>query len=147
MSIFSSLFKKKSSGVNEITFRIPGLTYHKNAVESIMTNDKRFYLSDRDFMDKIAEGKSIYAYLYYSNACDLKHEPTNKHNRNAVMVIADGKKIGYVPDDMCQSIGQMIRKKHEASVEIHGGPRRWWENGNVFIDSRNLVADVKLKML
>lgn len=92
-------------------FTVAGVSYCTEQIEFIMERNFR----NADFVYKIRQ-----------DYAKLIPEPTNKYDKNAIKIVVDGVKIGYVPAEMTGTIKQMLKKdRYQFLVTIRGGARRY----------------------
>lgn len=75
---------------------------------------------------------------YYFNDCEarLVPEPTNRHDKNAVMITLDGKCVGYVPANLCAQVKRLMKGFYDLTVQVRGGPSKVAYDGKVYRDKQ-----------
>lgn len=81
------------------TFEVAGVSYY-------MVNVKKLYCSNPEWKKnrnalslKDGETKKIFRYTFIQKPVYLIPEPTNKHDKNAILVQVAGEKVGYISQD------------------------------------------------
>lgn len=67
--------------------------------------------------------RTTYELYPYNGDAELILEPTNAHDKHAVMVMVAGQKVGYIPASEAPEIGALLRKRRVlgVSVRLFGG--------------------------
>ena len=116
------LFSKKYLEPTFI-FDIMGMSYQKKEIESIAMLNPEYDYSDAQLNDLSRE--KVYRYLWSINSVKLVPEPKNKADKNAIMVVINGAKVGYVPSDKTDVVKNYLKRKISLSCSLHGG--KWKE--------------------
>ena len=103
-------------------FKVAGVQHHKADFIDILDESYEYELTKSELMDIYCEGEYIFKYEIYDGLAELVPEPDNKYDKNAIAVIVEGVKIGYVPKDMCSKVLPLIDDRHDFHVSILGGP-------------------------
>lgn len=113
-------------------FKVSGVQHYKSDFKDILDVNDDFLLKKSEMLEDYDEGDVIYEYDIYDGPAELVPEPDNVHDRNAIAVMVEGIKIGYVPSDLCDEVRGMIDDEHICEVAIMGGPYK-----EVVSDSNN----------
>lgn len=84
---------------NTETFKVTGISYYKDNIL------KNFASEDTDEFD------------YESSFVELVPEPENEHDPNAIKVIVDGIKIGYVPKEITSFVKDTLESSNFTGVK------------------------------
>ncbi|MBR3240250.1 MAG: hypothetical protein IKF99_17645 [Oscillospiraceae bacterium] len=129
---------------------VRGAAYYQSAIEKNMEENPDWF---KDYAALKAENKHykiIYRYKYTQAQAQLIPEPTNPHDKNAVMVCVNGDKVGYVAAEECARVLQLIRagKIDRATASLKGGPaKRIFDDGQEARDAEDfkVLLDLRLK--
>lgn len=91
---------------------VVGTLYHTSDIKRIMEKNPKY---------QKPRAKRTYEYLPYSGDVDLRREPNNPYDKQAVVVVVKGETIGYIPREYAAEIGKAISKIKSSHVEIWGG--------------------------
>lgn len=77
----------------------------------------------QDLIDTCNYDIPIYKNVINAQKLELIHEPDNEHDPNAIMVVLDGKLVGYMPAKECKHILHLMENDLIVSVkyEAYGG--------------------------
>lgn len=94
---------------------VAGCEYYPEAFMSVCQKNIRFHSPDIQ--------RREYELLIYDGPAQLVCEPSNKYDKNAVMVVVNGNKIGYVPAADAAEIGHLVKSHsvQNVTVNMHGG--------------------------
>jgi hypothetical protein len=75
------------------------------------------------------EGEDLWRYITVGDRLELRREPDNPHDRNAIRVDWNGRKLGYIPRNQNQTTALMLDNKvpltaRIGSLEKHANPWR-----------------------
>jgi len=143
------LFKKKEKPVvvpdlgpqntswKEETFKIAGVSFRQDALAKIGKKNPDYLLKDADLKKRYPTGY-VYEYVYQPLVPDLKAEPENEHDPNAIAVYAAGDKIGYIKKGSTSRVRNIMKDRKVLGMKliIKGGNRRGY-----FSDIDSVVKD------
>lgn len=78
------------------SFILAGCAYHVDAIKSLMEPNDDYSLSIRDLCETYDVGDKVFKSVENINKLQLVPEPDNPHDKNAIAVLGDGVKIGYI---------------------------------------------------
>ena len=79
------------------TYHVVGLKYYKDGIKRALVETDDFRLSKKDLFAKFPAGSKIPQYdKKVSYPAQLIPEPTNPYDKNAIMVVVNGEKIGHI---------------------------------------------------
>lgn len=126
--------KNKSNSINAIKnakYNIPktehhnisGTSYRQKEIKSLGFENDDYSLSKKEIIEYGLEDENIYQLSFSPTSIQLIEEPENKHDSNAVKVIADGVHVGYIKKGSCVHIKKLINenKISKITADIHGG--------------------------
>lgn len=103
-------------------FKIAGVQHYKKDLIEILDANDDYLMKKSEILGNYDEDDVIYEYDIYDGPAELVPEPENEHDRNAIAVMAEGVKIGYVPAELCDEVRDLIDTDHSYDVAIMGGP-------------------------
>lgn len=127
--------------------RVAGTAYYMDAIDSLAVESPDWRLSAAELSSCGKINRRIYRYNYRNRPVTLVQEPRNKHDKNAVMVWIDGKKIGYIPAEYAPQVKEMLAagKIRHMSAFIGGGESKIvYSDGRVEKDRFDISASVTL---
>lgn len=132
--------KKKtvSSSNNPVVFQVAGLFYRLDHVYPLLERNKKF--------DTPSGNRRIYQYKTFRDACQLVPEPTNQHDKNAIMVFVRGAHVGYVPAELCATVRPLL-KKSAPEIRIYGGDHKEFDGVNWTAYHGDLKAEVTVRVI
>ena len=94
---------------------VVGCNYYSEAFRSVCEKNAQY--SSRDVT------RITYEFYPYTGDAELIREPKNEHDKNAVMVMVAGQKVGYIPAAEAPEIGELLRRRRVlgVSVRLFGG--------------------------
>lgn len=111
---------------------------------AIAEPNKEYNYSDAQLIDL---GRSkVYRYHFIIKSVKLVPEPKNKVDKNAIMVVVNGRKIGYVPQDKTSLVKDMMKHRHKLFIELHGG--EWRERYGDTYEKKNYTyyGDITIEL-
>jgi len=129
------LFKK-----TEKTAEVKSYCFLHNDIDqmNVLKCNPLFELSTADLIKKGYAGRRVYKYYSdYSAETTLVPEPTNKNDKNAVMILVDGKLFGYVAREEAPAIKKLLKKNAITSLSLTiscGCARKIYDNGQSTAD-------------
>lgn len=156
MKIFEFLFSSKkdnkapapskSSGLQKADFYIAGVPYYTKNIEKIGIKNPDY---DKDYAELCDEDhpiRKIYRYKYINKPVYLIPEPTNPHDKNAIMVQIAGQQVGHIKSDETELVQTLLKKNVKyISSYISGGPYKIvYSNGNENILEDHLSVSVRI---
>lgn len=113
--------------MSELSFPVAGaIPYCKNEVQSLRKENPDWKKSPDELIAAGKAEKYIYKYRFFRSPAELVREPSNKYNRNAVMIVVNGVKVGYVPETELDKVRYIMARDpaYSVTVEIYGGERK-----------------------
>lgn len=113
---------------NTETFKVAGISYYKDDI----IKDFKLEIDDE--------------FNYESSHVELIPEPENKHDPNAIKIIVDGTKIGYVPKELTSFVRDFIESPDYLGAEVHifGEKYQEYKNEDDETDAITLWANIHL---
>ena len=103
-------------------FKLSGVQHYKdNLIDILVVNDD-YHLNKSEILESYIEDDVIYQYEIYDGPATLVPEPDNAYDPNAIAVMAEGVKVGYVPPELCKGVKPLLDDDHCYHVAIMGGP-------------------------
>ena len=106
---------------------IMGMNYYASDIEKIGTPLRGYNLSPSDMAKRPL--KDNYKYWFDCSNAQLVPDLQNKVDKNAIKVVVNGVRIGFVPADSTALVRQYMAVPHSLSVNIYGGHFRTWVPG------------------
>lgn len=140
-------FKKKRPYTSRIDFNARGVDHCLDGLVKLQqpnplwNSTPELVIKNHRAMNKIPE------FYYSSYPVKLVPEPKNEHDSNAIKVTVDGKKIGYVPSELCVQVKKIMREnpQYGLSAWITGGKYRLvFENGEEEVLENNITVRIYL---
>ena len=138
--------KRVAGCADKMRFYVAGLFAYMDAFYEVAQRHRDFGLSDADFIAKHDNGRSVFEYRLKRGAeADLEFEPENPHDRNAIAVFIDGRKVGHVPADQTDEARRIMSGPYCVSAHVEGGAWKRVVGGRVQTDSSELKLHVELE--
>ncbi len=103
-------------------FKVAGVTNYTKAFLAIGEKNDDYDLSNAEIKQEYGDGDRIFQYEFLPSKVELIPEPENEYDPNAVMVVVDGEKIGYIKKGNCTHVKNLLAQEGaRVSVEIGGG--------------------------
>lgn len=103
----------------EYEFSVTGMNHYNKNIASIGTPSKGYKLTPAQLAN--ANKQRYYQYFFKDLNIQLIPEPSNPYDKNAIMVIANGVQIGYVPSLYTAIVMAYIRRPHRIDARLSGG--------------------------
>ena len=109
--------------LKEESFDLPGTHYHKASIAKVADINPDWRKTCKALINAKKENKKIYRFLRTTKKAELVKEPDNPHDKNAVMVLVDGEKVGYISADENLHVIDIMDSGaiEEVSATISGG--------------------------
>ena len=103
--------------------KVAGISYRTAELIALGTSNSDFDLNKREMIEEGLIEERVYEWDFYPSTCELKPEPDNPEDPNAIKVEVDGTHIGYIKKGSCAHIHKLLREGRIESVscEIGGG--------------------------
>lgn len=137
----------KSGGLEQ--FPVRGTEYCQAAIEKHMEENPDWFKDYTALKQEKKQWKLIYRYYPTDAEAELVPEPSNPHDKNAVMVCVGGDKVGYIAAEECVNVLKLIRagKIDRASVALKGGPvKRVFEDGKDAQDAEKFSVYLSIRI-
>lgn len=103
-------------------FKVAGVTQYTKAFLTLGEKNDDYDLSNAEIKQEYGDGDRIFQYEFFPAKVELIPEPENEYDPNAVMVVVDGEKIGYIKKGNCTHVKNLLAQGDaRVSVEIGGG--------------------------
>lgn len=121
-TVQKSILSKDATHLQE-TFEIPGAYYHRTSIAKVATPNPDWRKNCKSLIKAGKANQKIYRFERTTKTAELVEEPNNPHDKNAVMVIVDGEKIGYIGADENLHVKSILKSKTIKSISatITGG--------------------------
>lgn len=131
-------------GCEQWQYSVVGESFHKKEIASIGTPNPDYKLDKAALYKKGLFEKMVYAYTFPSVRAVLEPEPTNKHDPNAIKVIANGVHVGYLSANQAAATKKMLESGEIRRIQcsIHGG-----DNRMIHTDGQHFEGKIPIKEL
>ena len=121
-TVQKSILSKDATCLQE-TFEIPGAFYHRTSIAKVANPNPDWKKTCKSLIKAGKANRKIYRFDRTTKTAELVEEPNNPHDKNAVMVIVDGEKIGYIGADENLHVKSILKSKTIKSISatITGG--------------------------
>lgn len=103
-------------------FIVAGVAQYTKAFLTLGEKNDDYDLSNAEIKQEYGDGDRIFQYEFFPAKVELIPEPENEYDPNAVMVVVDGEKIGYIKKWNCTHVKNLLAQGDaRVSVEIGGG--------------------------
>lgn len=130
------------------TYYLAGVNHYDNNIRKIAIPNPAWNYSDNQLLSRGLCEQIIYRYKLTSKVAELRDEPTNPHDPNAIAVYMEDLLVGYIKSEDIAEI-KNIRKKHAvASIigNITGGEYMTFHAyGEKEKDSRNFSINISIQ--
>ena len=102
---------------------VRGESFYTESFLALAEENPDFDLSKGEILEAGLEGSRIYEFDFYPKNVELRPEPDNEKDANAVAVWIDGHQVGYVPAGSCSHVKKVLTEceMESISAEISGG--------------------------
>ena len=111
---FTEPLPEQTSQPQELTFRVEGVNYHKEQIETLAIPMKKWNLPDKVLAEKFTL-KKIYKYYFEKTTATFVPE------KDRLKVMINNMHVGYVPDREAVEVKKMLIHKVDISAQIKGG--------------------------
>lgn len=132
------------NGIFEVESHVAGTSYYNKAISKSMKSNSYYKLPD-DKLIKLGKER-VYEYFPLHENVTLVPEPTNPHDKNAVMVMLNHSLIGYIPGEDAPFVCKLIASNSLLSAEVDilgGNVKTIYPNGDVVIGKNNFHINLK----
>lgn len=103
-------------------FKVAGVTQYTKAFLAIGEKNDDYDISNAEIKQEYGDGDRIFQYEFLPAKVELIPEPENEYDPNAVMVVVDGEKIGYIKKGNCTHVKNLLAQEDaRVRVELGGG--------------------------
>lgn len=106
------------------THKVAGVSYYTENIMKLASENEDYNLTKRELVDEGLTDEKIWKYQFFPGETELIPEPDNPEDPNAIKVVVDGLKIGYIKAGSCSHVLKVLRENRCLGVdcEIYGGP-------------------------
>ena len=106
------------------THKVAGVSYYTENIIKLASENEDYNLTKRELVDEGLTDEKIWKYQFFPGETELIPEPDNPEDPNAIKVVVDGLKIGYIKAGSCSHVLKVLRENRCLGVdcEIYGGP-------------------------
>lgn len=121
-------------------FRVAGISNYTKSVEALAEENPDYNLSKAELKEDGPSDERIFQYYFTPKKVELVPEPENEYDSNAVMVIVDGEKIGYIKKGSCSHVKNLLAsdKILRIEAEIGGGNYKYFDSEENSLDKSSL---------
>lgn len=132
------------NGLFEAKVPVAGASYYNEAISKAMKLNPNYKLPDEKLI-KLGKER-IYKYFPLHENVTLIPEPSNPHDKNAVMIMLNNSLIGYIPREDAPFVRKLVVNNSLlfAGVDILGGNvKTVRSNNDVVIEKNNFHVNLK----
>lgn len=120
---FNKTATKTVNSIQEETFELPGTYYHKASIAKVANINPDWRKTCKTLINEEKDNKKIYRFMKTTKKAELVQEPDNPHDKNAVMVLVDGEKVGYISAEENLHVIELMKSNaiKGVSATITGG--------------------------
>ena len=118
-------------------YRVTGVMYYTENVMKLAVSNPDWKCTTAKIIKDGKANKRIFRYNFINKPVKLIPEPTNEHDKNAVMVMIAGEKVGYISREYSVHVKELLETKEikYISAGIHGGQYK------VVDDEKNMTKE------
>lgn len=111
------------SSKSEEIITVAGTSYYLKNIEKLATLNQDYMMSPKVIIKKGKAEKRIFEYYFANSPVELRPEPKNTHDKNAIAVYIAFELVGYISRDENIRIGKLLRSGSVENVTsfISGG--------------------------
>lgn len=143
---FSTIDLQPLPGCRQIEYSVVGESFRKKEIASIGIPNPDFKLDKGALYRKGLFEKMVYAYTFPELTAALEPEPTNKHDPNAVKVIANGVHVGYIKAKEAPGIKRMLEDGEIQRIQcsIMGGDNRMIHTDGQYFEGKVPISELRI---
>lgn len=105
------------------TFELPGAYHHKASIAKVANINPDWRKTCKTLINEEKDNMKIYRFMRTTKKAELVQEPDNPHDKNAVMVLVDGEKVGYISAEENLHVIELMKSNaiKGVSATITGG--------------------------
>lgn len=159
MKLFNMLSKTNKKDYNNfnnkktknVTFKVAGTSHYANEIKSLGKYNKLIKMSKKEMINK--DIQKIYEYTFPDFDVKLVDEPDNKYNSNAIMVLFNNIKIGYIKDGSITKVRNLMNNAKILKITgtISGGKCKFLDvyEGDLILteEEKNYTCKIIVTML
>ena len=133
-------------GCQQLEYSVVGESYRKKDIASIGIPNPDYKLDKGSLYRKGLFEKTVYAYTFPKLSATLEPEPTNKHDQNAVKVIANGVHVGYIKSADAPGIKRMLDAGEIRRIQcsIRGGDNRMIHTDGQYFEGKVPISELRI---
>ncbi len=117
--------------------RVSGTTYHLDGFRQLEKDNPSYDLSSKELLDSGMFNVRIYEKDYPYSKIELVPEPDNEHDHNAIAVVINNAKVGYIKSGSCSHVKKLISENKIKKINANIGNGKY----KVVFDSGNVIKD------
>lgn len=129
-------------------FKITGISYCKDdIIANLAVENDDYSLSKRELLEEYSEGDKIFEYEFDTTPLELVPEPENEFDSNAIKVMVNGIKVGYIKKGSTAHLKNLLDSPDFSgkSIEIYGGKfKEIDDDDNIVNDEMDIYADLEI---
>lgn len=107
-----------------ITIKLSGTSFLQDVLLDFAEPDPEYSMTQREIIEDGREDDPIYQYFVPTMTAELRPEPENEVDQDAIAVYAEGEHIGYIPKGQTKAVRDLLdagRVMH-INADVYGGP-------------------------
>lgn len=123
-AVQASVPNSGTKSVTPVTHKVIGMPYRMDSLMELAVDNPDYDMSKKEIIECGMEEERIWKYSFYPTRVELRPEPDNPYDPNAIKVIVDGQHIGYIKKGSCSRVLKAINENRIQRIEctIGGGP-------------------------
>jgi len=128
-------------------FSIAGVQYCEDNVKKLACCNPDWKLTAKQIKEKGKANQRIFRYYFINKPVKLEPEPSNKHDKNAILVIVAGEKVGYISRADNVHVKEILKKREIKYITcfIGGGKYKTInDDGTILRNEESITVKVKI---
>lgn len=126
-------------------FNIAGTSFREDEIiKNFAEENDEYNLPARELKEIYEDGGRVYKYDFLTAVPEIRPEPENEHDPNAIAVYSDGIQIGYIKSGSTAHLRKVLKDRNIISMKLNitGGDYKDIFDGSISKEKRNIHADL-----
>lgn len=93
------------------SFKVAGVTRYEENIRTVLRYNRTYDLSSKEIKELYSNGSRVKEYIPDKMNVVLEPEPDNRFDSNAVKVLINGTKVGYIKEGSCTHVKNLLKKE------------------------------------
>lgn len=109
------------------TYKVTAMQHYMSNIMKLASENFNYDNNKQDLIDRGLTNERVWKYEFHPSSVKLVPEPTNPHDKNAIMVLVDGEHVGYIKAGSCAHLLKVINEGRIADIKctMGGGPYKY----------------------